>query len=287
MTNFDTLCEKLEGLSFEEKKALIDVYTSKLVPVLAEISQDEQSGIEIYTHFVLCAVAADGKLAEEEFQLLKPMFDAMLEKDSTYEEAAVVFKVSGLDKPEQYKKTVDLMVDLFGLLSEELKYDLVNVCLLVCAIDGEVSADEKEWILNLVDDNFGLTVMEQMDVMLSEAGAFVLATDDNGKPRMRVIGFKALVDDKIYFTVGTFKDVYKQLQKNPNCEILASLGMKFIRWDGKAVFKEDPRFMEAARAVMPQVVAMYEANGAKLAFFTLEGGSAEVVGIDGSKEKLF
>lgn len=287
MSNFDSLCDKIAALSYDEKKILLDTYTKKLLPVLAEISEDNQSAIEIYTNFLVCAVAADGKLAEEEFQLLKPMFDSMLEKDSTYDEAKVVFKVAGLDDSAEYKKVVDLMIDLFGLLSDELKYDLINVCLIVCAIDGEVSADEKEWILNLVDDNFGLTVMEQMDVMLSEAGAFVLATDDDGQPRMRVLGFKALVDDKIYFTVGTFKDVYKQMQKNPNCEILASLGTKFIRWDGKAVFKEDPRFMEIARAVMPQVVAMYEANGAKLAFFTLEGGSAEVVGIDGSKEKLF
>ncbi len=287
MSNFDKFCEKMAAMPFDDKVALINEYSRQIIPALDLISEGGENGVTIYTDFILCAIAADGKLAEEEYKLMKPLFDAAADKDVSYEEAVAIFNNSGLDNPEKYKKTVDLMLDLIGLISEDLKSAIVTVCLLICSIDGDVSKEEKDWIKQLVDDNFGLTPMEQVDAMLTEAQVFTLATVDNGQPRMRVLGFKCVMDGKIFFTVGAFKDVYKQLQADPRCEILASVGDSFLRWDGKAVFCEDPRLMEALTAALPELVAMYEKMGAKFAFFTLEGGSAEIVHVDNSKEKLF
>ncbi len=287
MSNFDKLCDKLISMPFDDKVALINDYSRQIIPALDLISEEGENAVTIYTDFLLCAIAADGKLAKEEYELMKPLFDAAADKDVSYDEAVAIFKNSGLDNPEKYKKTVDLMLDVIGLVSADLKSAIVAVCLLICSIDGQISKDEKEWIKQLVDDNFGLTPMEQIDAMLDEAKVFTLATLADGKPRMRILGFKCFVDGKIYFAVGSFKDVYAQLQKDPSCEILASLGMSFLRWNGKAVFCEDPRFMEAAKAVMPQVVDMYNEMGWKLAFFTIEGGSAEVVSVNNTKDKLF
>ncbi len=287
MSNFDKLCEKMAAMPFDDKVALINEYSRQIIPALDLISEEGENAVTIYTDFLLCAIAADGKLAKEEYELMKPLFDAAADKDVSYDEAVAIFKNSGLDNPEKYKKTVDLMLDVIGLVSADLKSAIVAVCLLICSIDGDVSKDEKEWIKQLVDDNFGLTPMEQIDAMLTEAKVFTLATLMDGKPRMRVLGFKCFVDGKIYFGVGTFKDVYAQLQKDPSCEILASLGTDFLRWNGKAVFCDDPRILEAAKVAMPQVVAMYDEMGWKFGFFTIEGGSAEVVSVNNTKDKLF
>ena len=101
------------------------------------------------------------------------------------------------------------------------------------------------------------------------------------------VGLKIKLDGKLYFAVGTFKDVYKQLQKNPKCEILASAGMDFLRWDGKAVFTDDNRLLPIVANMMPQLVQMYDEMGWKLGFFTLEDGSAEIVNVSNQKTKLF
>lgn len=287
MTMLDRLCRQAEAASVEEKVDLINKYTADVLPVLDALSEDGQSGTEIYTHFILCAVASDGKLAKEEYELIKALFDAAAGKDCSYEEAVAIFGELGLDRPDEYKKVVDLMIDVIGLLSDDVKSEIIAICLLVCAIDGEVSKEEKEWIGQLIDDNFGMSPMDQIDDMLTEVGTFILATEDGDQPRMRVLGFKAYLDGKIYFTVGTFKEVYAQLQKNPKCEILASLGGSFLRWDGNAVFTDDARLMDIADEKMPQVVEAYEKMGFKFAFFTLEGGSAEIVGADMTRKKLF
>lgn len=287
MSNFDKLCEKLAALPYDEKVEMINDISAEIIPALADITQDGMGAVSAYTDFILCAVAADGKLAKEEYQLIKPLFDAAAEKDVSYDEALAIFKSSGYDNPAEYKKTVDLMVDLVGTVSDELKDSIITLCILICAVDGEISEEEKKWIVQLADDNFGATVMDEIYDILDEAKVFMLATTDADQPKMRVLGFKCMVEDRIFFAVGTFKEVYAQLQKNPKCEILASVGMSFLRWDGKAVFYEDPRFMEAAEMAMPQVVQMYKNMGATLAFFTIEDGTAEIVGADNSKKKLF
>ena len=172
-------------------------------------------------------------------------------------------------------------------LFEELNIDLL-LCLLVCAIDGEVTKEEKDWIRQLAEPlTIELPAVDVLEDFLNKAGTFVLGTTDGDQPRMRVLGLKIKLDDKLYFAVGTFKDVYKQLQKNPKCEILASAGMDFLRWDGKAVFSDDNRLLPIVANMMPQLVQMYDEMGWKLGFFTLEGGSAEIVNVSNQKTKLF
>ncbi|MBE6518568.1 MAG: pyridoxamine 5'-phosphate oxidase [Thermoplasmata archaeon] len=162
------------------------------------------------------------------------------------------------------------------------------LCLLVCAIDGEVTQKEKEWIAQLaLPLTIDVTPMEYIDAFLTKAQVFTLATTDGDQPRMRILGLKLNLDDKIYFGVGTFKDVYKQLKANPKCEILASVGMDFLRWDGKAVFSDDPRLLPMLKAVMPELAQMYFDMGWSFGFFTLEGGSAEVVNVSNQKIKIF
>ena len=61
---------------------------------------------------------------------------------------------------------------------------------------------------------------ERIDEFMNEAGVFFLATVDGDKPKNRPLGFHLLKDGKLYFGVGNFKDVYKQMQENPYVEIV-------------------------------------------------------------------
>lgn len=288
MSKFDDICKELEQM---DNASIVEMFNRKSVDVLAALialSDDEKSGINAYLNFVLASVAADGVLSEKEFQLMKPLFDKSAGADVTYEDAVKTFNELGLDKPEALQGIMDVMVDIIGLASEDIKADIVTLCLLVCAIDGEVSEKEKAWIKQLIEP---LTIqVDAMDVIydfLDKAKAFMLATTDGDQPRMRVLGLKIRLDGKIYFGVGTFKDVYKQLQANPKCEILASVGMDFLRWDGKAVFTKDERLLPIVENMMPQLVAMYKEMGWEFGFFTLEEDTAEIVNVSNTKKKLF
>ena len=288
MSEFDKLCTQLEQM---DPASFVDVFTEisdRVIAALVDLTADGTDGLSAYVHFILASVAADGVLSEQEFNLLKPFFDRIAEKDLSYDEGVKLFKEMELDRPEALKEIVDTMVDIIGLVSDELKDDIVLLCLLVCAIDGEVTKEEKDWIRQLVEPlTIEIPAVDVIEDFLTKAGTFVLATNDGDQPRMRVLGLKIKLDGKLFFAVGTFKDVYKQLQKNPKCEILASVGPDFLRWDGKAVFVKDDRLLPIVENMMPQLVAMYREMGWELGFFTLEGGSAEIVNVSNTKKKLF
>ena len=74
-----------------------------------------------------------------------------MEADMGYGDAQKFFYDNGLDKPEGYKQSMDAIVDLVGLVSQELKDDIVLLCMLVCSVDGEMSVEEREWIQQLIE----------------------------------------------------------------------------------------------------------------------------------------
>ncbi len=286
MSTFNELCKKLEDMDDESYNQTFNALSVKVMDDLAALTETGDDAYSVYLQFVLAAVAADGKLSPDEFNLLKPFFDKAADSDVTYEDAVAMFNEMGLDNPEDIKGVADLMVDIIELASPEAKDDIVMLCLMVCAIDREVTDEEKKWIAQLIEPLEEMTPMETINSYLDRAGSFVLATTDGDQPRMRVLGFKTVMDGKIYFGIGTFKDVYTQLQRQPKCEILAFDGEDFVRWDGKAVFSNDQRLAMAAGAAMPEVIKAYIDNGWNMGFFTLEEGTAEIVSAF-EKTKLF
>ena len=63
--------------------------------------------------------------------------------------------------------------------------------------------------------------MNKIYAFLKEAGVFYLATVDGDRPRLRPLGAVLEADGKVIFGVGDFKEVYRQMLKNPNVEIVA------------------------------------------------------------------
>lgn len=151
MSQFDKLCEVLETMDPESFNRLINEKSANIIEGLSMVVENDLDIITIYMDFLLCAAAADGRLAEEEYILLKPTLDFLLERDVGYGDAQKIFYDARLDKPEAYKQSVDMMVDILGVISNELKEDIVLVCMMVCAVDGKISYEEREWIRQLIE----------------------------------------------------------------------------------------------------------------------------------------
>ena len=111
---------------------------------------------------------------------------------------------------------------------------------------------------------------------LDKAKVFYFLTTDGDQPKGRPFGFHLLVDDKLYFGCGTFKNVYAQLTKNPKVEILAVNGGEFLRYDGEARVVKDDALLAKVREAAPQLMAMYDNNGWEMGLFYLEKGHAEI-----------
>ena len=118
--------------------------------------------------------------------------------------------------------------------------------------------------------------IEKVVEIISKAEVFYLATVDGDNPKCRPLGFHLLDDGKIYFCVGTFKDVYKQLEKNPKVEVVAWDGEHFLRYYGEADLTKNEAVVKKAFELMPEIAETYKANNWEMGTFYINHATAEI-----------
>ena len=122
-------------------------------------------------------------------------------------------------------------------------------------------------------------MLEKINNFITDAGVLFLATNDGNQPKLRPLGAHILKEDKLYFFVGDFKDVYKQMKANPLVEIVAFKNddKTWIRYTGKAVFEQDDSLAKQVISERPNLQKTYnEETGYKLMLFHLEDAKAVI-----------
>ena len=117
--------------------------------------------------------------------------------------------------------------------------------------------------------------IEKVDKYLADAGMFFLASIAGDKPKCRPLGLHILHEEKIYFGIGDFKEVYHQLVENPNIEIVATRGEDILRYYGVAKFDENKDVLEKAWNLLGDLKELYDQNGWKMKLFYVDDATAE------------
>ncbi len=129
--------------------------------------------------------------------------------------------------------------------------------------------------------------MNKIVEFLNDTKIFYLATIDGDKPRVRPFGAVMEKDGKIYFCTNNQKDVYRQMQKNPNIEISATKeNGDWLRLSGKAVFDSSKDTKQKMLDECPVLKTMYSADDGKFEIFYITNASATVFSLCGKKETL-
>jgi uncharacterized pyridoxamine 5'-phosphate oxidase family protein len=89
--------------------------------------------------------------------------------------------------------------------------------------------------------------MQEVFDFLKKCNTYYLATVEGDRPRVRPFGTVDLFEGRIYIQTGKSKDVSKQISANPNVELCAFDGEKWIRVQAVAV-SDDSR--EARRHML-------------------------------------
>ena len=118
--------------------------------------------------------------------------------------------------------------------------------------------------------------MKEVQEFLKKCGVYYLATIDGDKPRVRPFGTAEIFENHLYIQTGKNKDVFKQIDKNPNVEISGFVDGKWIRVEGKLVL--DDR-IEAKKDMLdknPNLRGMYNENDSNTAVLYFESGKAVI-----------
>lgn len=113
-----------------------------------------------------------------------------------------------------------------------------------------------------------MSIMEKAFDFFSRHKDVAFATVGHGKPKIRVFQIMKQDGHDLYFATSPHKEVYRQLQDNPNIELLAMDGNISVRATGRAIFDvpdEVAREIYADNPVLPRLYRQYT----DLAYFRL------------------
>jgi uncharacterized pyridoxamine 5'-phosphate oxidase family protein len=125
--------------------------------------------------------------------------------------------------------------------------------------------------------------MEEAIKLLKENQNGVLATIDNGKPRVRPFGFMFEEGGSLYFCTNNQKNVYGQLKAFPYVEYsVTSKDMVTLRISGKVLFTDDLTKKEKALNSWELVKNLYKtADNPIFEVFYIEHGEAVISDFSG------
>ncbi|MBQ9469116.1 MAG: TerB family tellurite resistance protein [Clostridia bacterium] len=149
MFDLDEVCGKVEKLDPMTYAQLISELSESVMKGLTAIVGNPDDAQTLLTSLILGAVISDGKIKEQEFGLIKPLFEEAVGEEVTFEEMTEFMDAFKTGKSD-YKKMIASLTNLFGAVSDDLKSDTVMLCMLVCAADGKISVREKNWLRQLI-----------------------------------------------------------------------------------------------------------------------------------------
>ncbi len=148
MLEFKQLCDAYEKLSAVEKGIIL---TDKSVAVMQKLHRLAIPGIDPVTSlagFIIGSIAADGKINEQEYLLIYPALVRLFGDGFDFNSVKMSFRLAP-DVKEKTAEYTEHLLRVLDLLDDELKVDVITLCLCVTAIDGKVSLKEKRYIKRL------------------------------------------------------------------------------------------------------------------------------------------
>ena len=101
--------------------------------------------------------------------------------------------------------------------------------------------------------------MNEVYEFIKKSGVYYLATDENGKPRVRPFGTINVFENKLYVQTGKIKDCYKQME-NKQVELCAFQDGKWLRLTGTLIPDERISAQEDMLKHYPELNGMYKAG---------------------------
>lgn len=129
---------------------------------------------------------------------------------------------------------------------------------------------------------------EVVEFLQANPVQYLATVGRDGKAKCRPFMFCFEKDNRLWFCTNNQKDVYKDMQSNPNIEVsISSPNYAWIRLNGKAVFENN---MEVKEECMnnPIVKGQYNsANNPIFEVFYLENAHAVIADFSGNPPKEY
>lgn len=150
MFEFKKICDDFEELSAIERGILFAEKSASVLAGLHALFIPEIKPIDVLAGFIIGSVTADGKINETEYLLIYPALVKLFGEDFDFISIKESFR-----RDKGRKKALDDytegMVYILSLLDDDLKCDVITLCLCVTSLDRKITLREKRYIRRLCE----------------------------------------------------------------------------------------------------------------------------------------
>ena len=98
---------------------------------------------------MMTAISADGAMNRKEYQYVSPAIEALFGEEVTFEGMQAEAE-EGVKILEDSGSVVGFLDDIAEQTSNDVRDDIIQLTILISAVDGEISEKEKDWIGKLM-----------------------------------------------------------------------------------------------------------------------------------------
>lgn len=149
MSDYDKIFEKVNSMPPEERSSHFCEESLGVLNSLNHFTIDMNESCSIFMNYMFVCAAIDGKFHVKEFELLKPLINMVVGKESTYDIAAKMYREI-ISADNGGKKAVREMIELLDEVKSELSSNMIELAYILCASDGRVCFREKKFIKQLI-----------------------------------------------------------------------------------------------------------------------------------------
>lgn len=150
MFEFREAYDTFEKLPAGERGRLLAERSAAILDRLREIPCPGMEPADALAGFLIGSAAADGRISEMEYLMIYPALVRIFGADFDFASIKRSFRHDHVRK-KQLADCSEAMIRVFGALDEDMKRDVVILCLCVVAVDGKVAPREKRYIRRLCE----------------------------------------------------------------------------------------------------------------------------------------
>lgn len=150
MFEFKKLCDEYERLSPLERGLLLTEKSIEITGKLHCLSIPGIDPVSVLAGFIIGSVAADGRVNEKEYLMIYPALVKAFGDDFDFASVKSSFRRDSEGR-KMIAEYTEEMIKILAFLDDDLKNDVITLCLCTVAVDGRVSLKEKRYIRRLCD----------------------------------------------------------------------------------------------------------------------------------------
>lgn len=149
MFEFKKVCDAYERLSPRERRLLLVEKSAVVLARLHNLSIPGVDPVDVLAGFLVGSVTADGKINEKEYLMIYPALVRIFGDDFDF--ASIKESFRRKDDRKMVAEYTQEMRYLLGFMDEDLKWDIIILCLCVTSVDNRITLKEKRYLRRLCD----------------------------------------------------------------------------------------------------------------------------------------